>query len=246
MIDNNENNIRIYDSLVYLVSLLRDGNEAIIIKTKNGFDIGENLVINMKIYEYPIMLPNIKDLNNYDILNTNIQCTYYNFCINRTSKRYAVFWSKNYLPLVENIKRMIDRLNIKERSDDILVHISGKVLYKDDKYFYVDTNSATGSRLISNRAKFVTLGKINGLNKRHLTQRYINDSKHYIYLGNLFIHNKDCKEKDIHSDDKDEMIKLTRFNSCIDLILNCNKINDKEKYNIDYLTNNYKIHKVYK
>ena len=141
---------------------------------------------------------------------------------------------------------MINRLNLKKRSDNILIFITGKILYRTDKHFYVDTDNMTNVRLVSNKAKFVILGKTNDIHKCYLTQRYMNDSKHYIYLKNIFINNKYCDEKDIHSDDKLRMIRLNRVDSCIDLILNWEKINDKEKYNINYLKNNYKIHKIYK
>lgn len=86
---------------------------------------------NIFVYQYNIDVPKagIKHEIAVENKSLNTLATYYNWCLSKTTKFNVIKWDCDFIPLRENLVKMINKYNLKERNDYFSIWYSGKTLF---------------------------------------------------------------------------------------------------------------------
>lgn len=86
---------------------------------------------NLYVYRYNIDVPRAgtehENAVNKNMANT--LATYYNWCLSKVTKFNVIKWDCDFIPLKENLVKMIDKYSLKDRDDYFSVWFTGKTLF---------------------------------------------------------------------------------------------------------------------
>ena len=123
---------------------------------------------NVFIYNYP------NSLNRKTGLNSDV---YLNWCLSKVKRYNVIEWNCHYIPIKENIMDMVEKYNLRDRTDPFLLLATGKKIYISNNNNFLDVQKCLYVRAYSKLHKF-------SYNDTIESQDYLN------LLSELFIYEK--------------------------------------------------------
>lgn len=100
----------------------------------NTLEIAENIskkYPNMMVYQYNIDVPKAGILHEKAIKKKsfNTLATYYNWCLSKVTYYNVIKWDCDFIPIKENLVKMINNYRLNTRDDHFAIWFTGKTLY---------------------------------------------------------------------------------------------------------------------
>lgn len=90
-----------------------------------------NLYNNIKIYRYNINVPKAGKLHELMVESgsQNTLATYYNWCLSKVTRYNVIKWDCDFIAIRENLIKMINKYDLKNRSDNFSIWFTGRTLF---------------------------------------------------------------------------------------------------------------------
>ena len=164
--DINHDNSNLHTCIETIVTI---ANEILFFNNNNNVNALDILkpFNNVFIHNYP---------NSLNTIETNND-VYLNWCLSKVKTYNVIEWNCHYIPIKENILDMIEKYNLRNKTDPFLLLIAGKRIYISNSNNFLDVQKCLYVRMYSKLHKFTYTGTT--------------ESKDYLnLLSQVFIHQK--------------------------------------------------------
>lgn len=98
---------------------------------------------NVKIHSYSIKPPRVGAPHRLAVQSnsSNTLGRYYNYCLAQTTTHNFIKWDADFLPIAANLKEMLARFQLRDRSDCFSVWFSGLSIWTDGHRYWIDKSN---------------------------------------------------------------------------------------------------------
>jgi glycosyltransferase involved in cell wall biosynthesis len=98
---------------------------------------------NVKVYQYKINVSKVgvEHKNALASKNKNTLGTFYNWCLSKATKYNVFKWDADFICIRNNFIQLVNKYDLKNRSDKFAIWFTGKTLFEDNNKIYLNYNS---------------------------------------------------------------------------------------------------------